>query len=149
MKINSKKESARVVAAKGFFDQYNCCQAVLLAFADELPFEEKSLLRLTAGMGGGMCRGAVCGAVSAACMIVGSRQQFRSGNQEEKAQLKAEVRRFYTLFQEKCGALDCKDLIGFDLNIPEEAEKARAAGAFDQMCPNFVASSVQIIEEHF
>lgn len=47
----------------------NCCQAVLLAFQDELGKSEEELIRLGSGFGGGMgCMEGTCGALVGAIM---------------------------------------------------------------------------------
>ena len=54
---------------------YNCCQAVLCAFADELPLAEDNLKRIGAAYGVGMgCMEATCGALCAAEMILGMKK---------------------------------------------------------------------------
>lgn len=147
--MDTKTKIGKAEAAKEFFNQNNCCQAVLLSFADELPVDREILLKLSGGMGGGMCRGCVCGAVSAACMILGLRQESPAASPEDKAVLKAETRRFYSLFTDQFGALDCRDLIGYDLNVLSEAEQAGESGVFEQLCPKLVGGAVKIIEDHF
>ena len=48
----------------------NCCQAVLLAYKDELNKTEEELLRLGSGFGGGMgCMEGSCGALIGAVMV--------------------------------------------------------------------------------
>ena len=52
----------------------NCAQAVFAAFADEFGMDEELAKRLATGLGGGVGRmREVCGAVSAAAMVIGMR----------------------------------------------------------------------------
>ncbi|MBQ4465064.1 MAG: C_GCAxxG_C_C family protein [Oscillospiraceae bacterium] len=80
----------------------NCCQAVLLSYADVLELSEEQLTRLGktfgAGMGGMQ---ATCGALVGAGMVLG----LLGGNM---MQAKALHQEFETL----CGASVCKDLKG-------------------------------------
>ena len=49
---------------------YNCAQAVLCAYAEELGMDEKQLFALSEGFGSGLgCTFGTCGALNAACMI--------------------------------------------------------------------------------
>ena len=43
---------------------YNCCQSVVLPFAEELGLDEEAVLKLAEHFGSGMRRGSVCGAVT-------------------------------------------------------------------------------------
>ena len=59
-------------AHKYFKDGYNCCQAVALAFCDELGMDKETVLKLASSFGGGIGRlREVCGAVSGMCMVLG------------------------------------------------------------------------------
>ncbi len=49
----------------------NCAQAVLLAYADQVGLSAENAKKITACFGGGMCTGGVCGAISAAMMVLG------------------------------------------------------------------------------
>ena len=45
---------------------YNCCQSVCCAFKDKVDLDEKTLFRITEGLGLGMgCMEGTCGAISA------------------------------------------------------------------------------------
>ena len=58
----TKQEAAQANFSKG----YNCCQAVLVAFQEELGMTEEQAARLGSGMGGGVARlRELCGAMSA------------------------------------------------------------------------------------
>lgn len=50
---------------------YNCCQAVLVAFADRLGLTEEQANALGAHFGSGMRHGATCGALTGALMAAG------------------------------------------------------------------------------
>lgn len=64
--IMTKREQAM----QNFKNGYNCAQAVLLAFSDELEIDEKTLALISSSFGGGMGRmREVCGAVSGMFMV--------------------------------------------------------------------------------
>ena len=50
---------------------YNCCQSVVLPFAEELGLDEEAVLKLAEHFGSGMRRGSVCGAVTGGLMALG------------------------------------------------------------------------------
>ena len=85
---------------------HNCCQAVLLAFEDLLPYDKESLLILGStfgsGMGGMM---GTCGALVGAEMVLGMVSKQTSGMNRYSRQL-------FQSFEEKCGASRCIDLKG-------------------------------------
>ncbi len=85
---------------------HNCCQAVLLAFEDLLPYDKESLLILGStfgsGMGGMM---GTCGALVGAEMALGLISKQTKGMNRYSRQL-------FELFENKCGASRCIDLKG-------------------------------------
>ena len=86
----------------------NCCQSVLLAYADILGKDEDALRRLGAGFAVGMgSMEATCGALIGAGMVAG----LRLGPGPAAVQAS---RKILASFQTKCGATICKDLKGRD-----------------------------------
>ena len=85
---------------------HNCCQAVLLAFEDKLPYDKESLLMLGStfgsGMGGMM---GTCGALIGAEMVLG----ILSGQPKG---MNGYSRKLFQAFEEKCGASRCIDIKG-------------------------------------
>ena len=83
---------------------YNCCQAVLLSFADELEMDDELLKALGAGFGAGM--GSMegnCGALIGAVM---------ADNMIQKRSSPSNARKILARFKESCGAVRCADLKG-------------------------------------
>ena len=97
----------RVKKAEGLFKGgCNCAQAVFAAFADEFGLDEELAKRLATGLGGGVGRmREVCGAVSAAAMVIG----MRLGPDKMKAY--PVIQDFCAKFKEKCGSIICRDLL--------------------------------------
>ena len=57
-----------------FKEGCNCSQSVFAAFAEELGIDENLAKRVACGLGGGVGRmREVCGAVSAAAIVIGAR----------------------------------------------------------------------------
>lgn len=85
----------------------NCAQAVALAFADVLPLDEATLMKLAAGYGAGMgCMEATCGALVGAVMAAGLMTDGQGTGRMARATLAG--------FQDRCGATICKDLKGIE-----------------------------------
>ncbi len=104
---------------------YNCCQAVLVTFADRLGLTPEQANALGAHFGSGMRHGSTCGAVSGALMVLGL-----LGCDEKQST--ALLRDFRT----RHGALDCADL------LRASKERGRAAqGPLRQLGPGDVSIS--------
>ncbi len=88
--------------------EMNCCQAVLVAFADRLGKGEDDLLRLGSGFGSGMATmEGTCGALVGAIMV----SSLLSAEGEARNNSRAIMSRF----KELCGgATICRDLKGVE-----------------------------------
>lgn len=90
----------------------NCCQSVLLAFADRLDLPEETLRKLGSGFGAGMGnREGVCGALTGAVMAM---DLANDGSVKPMAAAKAAQ----LAFREQTGAILCRDLKGVDTGTP-------------------------------
>ena len=102
----------RPETAAALKSQYNCCQAVLLAFADKLPLSKEELLAIGSGFGSGMgCLKATCGALCGATIAAGMLNQTG-----RPASLLS--RRILAEFEASCGATICGDLKGISTGTP-------------------------------
>ena len=101
--MNGMPRSERAVMHKR---NYNCCQAVLLAYAPELGLPEDRLLAMGACFGSGMgSMDETCGALCGAQMVQGLLKYDNCRMNPQASQLRAE-------FEQRCGATCCKDLKG-------------------------------------
>ena len=99
-----EERAARAVELKA---GCNCAQAVALAFADVLPLDAATRLKLAAGYGAGMgCMEATCGALVGAVMAAGLLTDGQGTGRMARATLAG--------FQDRCGATICKDLKGIE-----------------------------------
>ena len=88
--------------------EMNCCQAVLVAFADKLGKSEDDLLRLGSGFGSGMATmEGTCGALVGAIMV----SSLLSAEGEARNNSRAIMSRFKELCD---GATICRDLKGIE-----------------------------------
>ena len=99
---------ARIEYAARRKKEMNCCQAVLVAFADRLGKSEDELLRLGSGFGSGMgTMEGTCGALVGAIMV----SSLLSPDGEARNNSRAIMSRF----KELCGgATICRDLKGIE-----------------------------------
>ena len=68
--ISGKERAKQAIA---FHDRgFNCAQSVACAFTEKTGLDEKTLFRITEGLGLGMgCMDGTCGAISAAAVLSG------------------------------------------------------------------------------
>ena len=143
----SKKE----LAAHYFQQGYNCAQSVLLAFHEEAGLSMEQAAKLASSFGGGMGKlREVCGAVSAAFMVLGLMEGYSDPNQPDaKAELYQKVQNLGNAFRSNNGSLICRDLLeevpttgGF---IPE----ARTQSYYQQRpCNALVENAAELLESH-
>ena len=127
--------------ASRFIAGHNCSQCVLSPWADELGYAEDELMRIAASFGGGMFRGDTCGAVTGALIALGMAYGDDSDLLHEK------VAEFRAKFTERFGALNCRELVGYDFGVPGERDKAMEAGATIEKCPAFVVTAQEILDD--
>lgn len=131
------------------FSRMNCNQAILCTYGPKFGVDESTCLKLGMAYGGGIGRtGRTCGAVTGAYTIIGlwSAEQKVEDLAETKKIAYEKVQEFDRLFLKENGSLECKDLLKYDLSIPEESDKAIELNLFDTVCPKMVGSSADILD---
>ena len=134
-------------AAYRMFDiGYDCAQTVLAHFVDDLDIEEETALMITSAFGGGIAgTGSVCGCVTGALMALGLKYGFTEPDTIGKNMMKAKNNEFIAKFKERCGAINCRELLELDVSDPEQA--AAAPEVIQARCPHFVTAACDILEE--
>ena len=79
---------------------FNCCQSVLVAFAEDMGLTEQQAFDLGANFGSGMRCGSVCGTLTGALMVLGMK-----GYDEEQSTA------FLRKFREDHGEINCAALL--------------------------------------
>lgn len=144
----SERDSRCQLALARFREGYNCSQSTFSALAEELGLPLDVALRLAAPFGGGIGRqGEVCGAASGALMALGLRYGEASNDKAAKERAYAVAAEFVRRFEERAGALRCRDLLKADMTTAEGLAAARERKVFATECPRFVAAAVEIAEE--
>ena len=140
----TRKDQAVDYFSKGF----HCSQAVLAAYADLCGLTEEKALKLGACFGSGMRKGEVCGACTGALMVLGFLYGYDDPKNEKGKLTADEVNdRMMDGFAEACGSCLCKEILGYDISIPEEKQKAREKNLFKEVCPKMVEHAVKVLEE--
>ena len=106
---------------------YNCCQSVLVPFADACGLDRDTAFRMGANFGSGMHHGSTCGAVTSALMVLGL-----AGKGADEAT------EFMRRFREKNQALDCAGLLRMAKENGEERKPH---------CDRMVFDAVEILED--
>ena len=136
--------------AKQLFDSgLNCCQAVVLSFADELGIDEKTLYCLSSSFGGGFGRmREVCGAVSGMVMVLGALYGYDNADADEaKKDHYTLVQKLAGKFREENGSIICRDILK---NPPSDpAPSPRTAQYYaDRPCARMVYTAAKILEDY-
>ncbi len=105
---------------------FNCCQSVLVTFAEDMGLTEQQAFDLGANFGSGMRCGSVCGTLTGALMVLGMK-----GYDEEQSTA------FLRKFQEDHGEINCAALLkkSHEAGIPRK-----------EHCDGLVFEVVQMLE---
>lgn len=140
--------SRRDEALQIFDCGFNCSQAVLSVFCEQLNFDKDTALKISTGFGGGMRRGEVCGAVTGAIMVIGLKEgHFLEGDIESKGKTYELVKQFESRFEKLNESIICKQLLKYDLSVDAELVIIKEKGLFDSICPKVIKDAIDIIEE--
>ena len=142
----------RVAKAKEYFNSgYNCCQAVVLTYADVRELEPMFAATIAAPFGGGMGRlREVCGAVSGMTMVAGFLSPCPTA--DDPAAKKANyalVQHFAEKFRATNGAIVCRTLLGLDHAKDEPTPSPRTAEYYKKRpCAELVGDAARVIAEY-
>ena len=135
---------------KNFLEGCNCCQAVLLSYAQEFGMDEKTALRISGNFGAGYGKvREVCGAVSGMTMVAGLAKGYDEvNNAAAKAAAYDLERKIVEEFRARNGALTCRELL-------EIQEKYKESGLLpnkepfntQRPCIYLVKSAIEILEK--
>ncbi len=132
-----------------FKDGYNCAQAVLGAFCEELGMSLDTALKLSSSFGGGIGRmREVCGACSGMFMAAGLIYGYSTPETgEAKMALYARVRELADRFKAENGSIICRELLeGAEVGGTPEARTP--AYYKKRPCVEYVKSAAAILEKY-
>jgi C_GCAxxG_C_C family probable redox protein len=143
MDKNQRIEEATIRFKNG----YACSQAIFTVYGPLFGLEFDKALKIASGFAGGMRLGETCGAVTGAFMVLGLKYCGESGMTIEGRQpVYQAMLKFTEQFKIKNKTILCRDLIGFDLSNPVEAQKATQQGVYRSICPGLVQEAAEILE---
>lgn len=144
--------SDKAVKAKELFEQgYNCSQAVLGAFADELGIDMDTAMKLASSLGGGMSRmREVCGAVSGMLLVTGMKYGYSSPDAtREKAELYNLNQELAEKFKAINNSVICRDLLGLGVEKDKPEPEMRTEKYYKKRpCADLVADAAGILDEY-
>ena len=137
------------IAAANFLSGCNCCQAVLMAYADVLGLTQEQAAMVAVGHGGGMGRLRLhCGAFSAAVMLAGAIEGPDGAKKEYRPQTYARVQEIHRRFIEVNGTVSCAELLG-RAGVPEDPTPEERTPEYyrKRPCERVIRSACRIIDE--
>ena len=95
-------------ALQNFNSGLNCCQAVVLAFKEEMGLSVDDLNKLSIGFGGGLGRQRLtCGAVSGMCMVL----SYLLSDGKDKLAIYSIIQKACADFKNETGSIICAELL--------------------------------------
>ena len=136
-------------AGELFLRDYNCAQAVLVAFGDLTGMDPKTAASISSSFGGGMGRmREVCGAVSGMLMVAGLLYGYDSpdANEGKKAHYQL-VQNLAGQFREQVGSIICREILK---NPPSDPVPSPRTEAYYQQrpCVRMVYTAASILEQY-
>jgi C_GCAxxG_C_C family probable redox protein len=142
---NSKVDQA----VEYFKGHYSCSQAMMLTYAPHLGLDAEIALQLGTGFAGGMGRhGEVCGAVTGAVMVIGLKYGMKNKDDEDaRAKTFELVSELFKRFSANHNSVRCRTILGCDISTPEGRELAKTENRFKTLCPEFVRTAAEFLED--
>lgn len=137
-------------AAKLFKEGYNCSQAVMGAYCEELGMNMETALKLASSFGGGMGRlREVCGAVSAMFMVAGLKCGYADPKDRVMKQKHYElIQMLSQRFKEENSSIICRELLGLDIRHDRPEPDARTEEYYKKRpCIELVKCAAEILDE--
>ena len=135
-------------AAELFVKDYNCAQAVAMAFAPEMGISEEAAAKMVSSFGGGMGRlREVCGAVSGMLFTLGTLYGYTEDVDGAKMEHYKLVQELAGQFREQNGSIICREILK---NPPSDpAPSPRTAEYYAQRpCARMVYTAATLLEQY-
>jgi C_GCAxxG_C_C family probable redox protein len=137
-------------AVELFKQKFNCSQAIFTAYRQADVLEEKDALKLATIFGAGVAGSGseLCGAVTGALLAISMRYGRDDIHSiEAKMQTYELGRRFMADFKSCMGSSACESILGMNIGIPENLQKARDLKLFEIRCVDAVKAASDILEK--
>ena len=126
----------------------DCSQICFAHGAEKMGMSKEEAYRIAACFGGGMFNGERCGCVTGSLMAIGMKYgHYELDDQIAKAKMMEKKAEFEARFKEAYGSLICKELIKYDVGIPEEMQQAVESGIMFDLCPELAATACEILDD--
>ena len=143
--------SEKIEKAKELFKSgYNCSQAVLGVFCEELGLDFDTAMKIASSFGGGMGRmREVCGTVSGMFMAAGLAYSSTDSSAENKSNQYKIVQALAKRFKDKNGSIICRELLqGVESSTSPTPSERTETYYKKRPCIELVGDSVEILEEY-
>lgn len=145
--VKSKSELAEALFKEGF----NCAQAVVAAFGEEIGIEKSLLLRTASSFGAGMGRmREVCGAASGMFFVAGALYGYDDPRDPQaKKEHYDRIQELAAAFREKNGSIVCRELLGKEGNDQNPQPRERTREYYKKRpCAQIVAEAAGLMEKY-
>lgn len=137
-----------MTAEEMFLKGYNCSQTVFAMFSEKYGISQSEAFRIGCGFGGGMRNASVCGAVTGAIMVIGSKYGYTDEKDlEGKTKCYDETLEFTKEFKKRNSSIICRDLLNCDISTKEGMEIGTKNNLFKTTCLKMVLEAVKILKE--
>ncbi len=136
-------------AAELFMKDYNCAQAIAVAFCDVTGLTPEFSAKMASSFGGGMGRmREVCGAVSGMLMVAGMLYGYDTpGDDTEKKAHYALVQELAGKFREQVGSIICREILKDPPSDPAPTPRTEEFYAL-RPCARMVYLAAEILDDY-
>lgn len=134
-----------------FLEGYNCTQAVVGAFCDDMNLTKEQAMKMASSFGGGMGRmREVCGTVSGLFFVIGYFYGYDDPKDyEAKSEHYARIQELAKDFKEENGSIICKELLGLDGKDSSPVPEKRTEKYYKKRpCGDLVAFAADLAEKY-
>jgi len=122
---------------------------MLASFAGDYGMDRDTALKVASAFGGGFGRlGHTCGAITGGMMVLGLKfGKYRPDDDPAREKTYALVREFTERFRARHHTTLCRELIECDISTPEGVQSAKDRQLFTGLCPKYVRTAVELLEQ--
>jgi C_GCAxxG_C_C family probable redox protein len=128
---------------------FNCSQSVFASFADPAVMNDEAMLKIGTVFGAGVsCTGNhLCGAVTGGLMAISLKHgRGDLASLDAKAKTFELGQKFMNEFKSRIGSCNCEKIIGYNIGIKANMERARAEKVFETKCLDAVRTAAELLE---
>ena len=144
--MSNKSEKAKELFKSG----YNCSQAVLGVFCEELGMDFDTAMKISSSFGGGMGRmREVCGTVSGMFMAAGLAFASSNNSLEDKGTQYKRIQELAKRFKDMNGSIICRELLqGVETSTSPTPSERTETYYKKRPCVDLVGDAVEILEQY-